>query len=210
MWKGIFVALALAAGMAHAQQWEVGVSGGYGYASSLTVKSPAGSANAGFNNGGAFGVFGGNDTYNYWSGEARYLYRESSLNLSSGSTSLDFPAHTHLLTGAFLAHLRPRSAHIRPFIAFGGGLRIFDGTGHESASQPLGNIAALTHTQEVLPTADLGAGVKVNVSAHMRVRVEIRDYLGPPPSRVITAVPGGSISGWLNDIQGLVSVSYTW
>ena len=208
--KGIFLALTLVSGIASAQEWEVGAIGGYGFSPSLTVKSPAGSATTGFNNGGVFGVFGGDDMYNYWSGEARYLYRYSDLKLSSGGTNVDFAAHTHYITGDFLAHLRPRESRIRPFLAFGGGIKIFDGTGQESASQPLGKIAALTHTQEVLPTADFGAGVKVNLTTHLRVRFEVRDYLSPPPSKVITAAPGGSIGGWLNDIQGLVGVSYTW
>ena len=117
MLKGLFVGMVLVAGLTRAQGWEVGAVGGYGYSPSSTIKAPAGSASAGFNNGAAMGAFGGNDTEEHWSGEARYLYRYSDLNLSSGSTSVDFAAHTHIITGDILGHLRRRSARIRPFVA---------------------------------------------------------------------------------------------
>ena len=210
MLKGLLLGMVLVAGVACAQGWEVGAVGGYGYSPSSTIKAPAGSASAGFNNGAAMGAFGGNDTQDHWSGEARYLYRYSDLNLSSGSTSVDFAAHTHIITGDILGHLRPRSARIRPFVAVGGEIKIIDATGVESASQPLGNIAALTHTQEFHPVADFGVGVKLNVSKYMRVRLEVRDYMSPPLNKVITPAPGGSIGGWMNDIEGLVSISYAF
>jgi len=210
MLKGLFAGMVLVAGVASAQQWEVGAIGGYGFTPSLTVKAPAGSATTGFNNGPVAGAFGGNDSNEHWSGEVRYLYRYSDLNLSSGSTTLNFGGHTQIITGDILGHLRPRSARIRPFVALGGGMKIINGTGAESASQPLGNIAALTHTQEVHPVGDVGIGVKVNLSTHVRLRFEVHDYMSPPPGKVITPAPGGSIGGWMNDIQALVSISYAF
>ncbi len=121
MLKKIIFACGLAAGAASAQEWEIGAIGGYGFAPDLTVKGPAGTANTGFNNGFAIGVYGGNDTYQYWSGEARYLYRQSDLKLSSGGTSVNFGGSSQLVTADFLVHFRPRESKIRPFILFGGG-----------------------------------------------------------------------------------------
>jgi hypothetical protein len=210
MLKGLFVALALVTSTAVAQQWEVGAIGGYGYTTSATVSSPAGSANAGFNKGASFGAFAGNDTNEHWSGEVRYLYGYSDLNLSSGSTSVNFAGHSQIISGAILAHLRRRDARVRPFVAVGGGIKFVNGTGTESASQPLGNIAALTHTQNFYPIADVGIGVKLNLAKNMRVRVEVHDFISPPPTKVITPAPGGSFDGWVNDIQALVSISYAF
>jgi hypothetical protein len=208
MVKGFLFVCCFAASVASAQEWYVGGTGGYAFAPDLTVKSPAGSANAGFVNGGAVGGFFGADTYNYWGGEVRYLYRFSDLKLSSGGTSVHFGAHTNIIHADFLGHFRPRESRIRPFIAFGAGIKVLQGTGAESADQPLGDIAALTHTLETLPVADVGAGVKVNFGKAWQVRFEVRDYLSPAPNKVILPDPGGSISGWVNDVVGLVSIAY--
>ena len=211
MLKGFVLACGLMAGVAHAQEWEVGAIGGYGYNTpDFTVKSGSATASAGFATGGVVGVFGGGDTYNYWSGEARYLYRYSNAKLSSGSTTVDFGAHTHIANADILAHFRPRESRIRPFIAFGGGVKVLVGTGAESAAQPLGRLAALTATQETLPVGDVGFGVKVAVTKSLRFRFEVQDFISPTPSKVIAAAPGASASGILNDIVGSVAVSYTW
>jgi Outer membrane protein beta-barrel domain len=211
--KRVYILMAmsgfLAAG-AFGQEWYVGAIGGYGFAPSLTVKGPSGSANTGFDNGYAAGAFFGGDTYQYWGGEVRYLYRQSDLKLESGGTSAHFTAHTNILHADFLYHFRPRESSVRPFIAFGAGMKFLDGTGTESASQPLGKLAALTHTTETLPLGDFGAGVKANFRKSWQLRVEVRDYLSPAPHKVIAAAPGASLSGWLNDIIGTASIAYRW
>jgi hypothetical protein len=211
MWKGLVLACWLATGVAYAQEWEVGAIGGFGYAPDFTVKGPSGSATTGLKNGPVVGAFGGDDAYDHWSVEARYLYRFSNLKLSSGSTSLDFGAHTHILNADALFHFRPRTSRIRPYLVFGGGIKLLEGTGAASASQPLGNLVALTHTSETLLMADGGAGVKINLRQHVRVRFEIQDYISAAPSKVIFAAPGTSMSGGLwHDIQGIAAISYTW
>ena len=210
MLKALVFICAVGAGIAQAQTWEVGAMGGYGFSPNLTLKNATGSANSGFENGVSAGVFGGNDSYNYVSGEARYLYRYGDAKLSSGGTTVDFGAHTHIINGDFLVHFTPRESRIRPFVAFGGGIKVLVGTGIESASQPLGKFAALTKTHELLPVADIGVGVKFSLSKAFRVRLEVQDFIGPAPDKVITAAPGTSGGGIQNDIIGTVAVSYTW
>ena len=157
------------------------------------------------------GEFAGEDMYKYWSGELRYQYRFSNLQLSSGNiTAPDFSGHTHIVTADFLGHFRPRGSRMRPFIAFGGGAKILVGSGIESAGQPLGNFAALTATHEVLPVADIGGGLKIDIHKHLRFRVEGRDYISPAPNKVIAPAPGASLGGVWNDIQGLVGFSLIW
>jgi hypothetical protein len=193
-----------------AKVWEAGVIGGFGYAPNLSVTGPAGSGNTGFKNGVIAGVFGGNDTYDYWSGEARYMYRASDLKLSSHGTLVDFGGHTHIFNGDIVALLRPRPARLRPFFAFGGGVKLLEGTGAQSAAQPLGRLAALTHTRETLATGDVALGVKLNWWKSFRLRLEVRDYISPSPKKVIAAAPGESITGIMNDVQALAAASYTW
>ncbi|MCU1340086.1 MAG: hypothetical protein JWO19_5667 [Bryobacterales bacterium] len=211
MLKKLALTCLLAAGIASAQEWEIGVLGGYGYAPHLTVNRGNASANTGIRHGAVVGVFAGEDMYNYWSGEIRYQYRFSNLKLSSGNIEApSFDAHTHIITADFLGHFRPRGSRVRPFIGFGGGAKIMVGTGIESAAQPLGNFAALTATHEVLPVADIGAGIKMDIRKYLRFRVEMRDYISPAPSKVIAPAPGASLGGVLNDIQGMVGFSLTW
>jgi Outer membrane protein beta-barrel domain len=211
MLKKLALTALLAAGMASAQEWEIGAMGGFGYSPHLTVSKGSASANTGIRYGGLVGVFAGEDMYNYWSGEVRYQYRFDNLKLSSGNIKAgNFSAHSHLITADFLGHFRPRESRVRPFIAFGGGARIMIGTGIESAGQPLGNLAALTATHEILPVADIGAGFKMDLRKNLRFRVEMRDYISPAPNKVIAPAPGASLGGVMNDIQGMVGFSLTW
>ena len=163
MFKGLMFALVLSAAALHAQkpqEWELGVIGGYGYAPALTVKNATASASTGFKPGLVVGAFAGNEMYRYWSGEVNYLYRQSDLKLEGSGKSASFGAHTHLMTGDFLGHLRPAGSRLRPFISMGGGMKVVQSTGQESAAQPLGNLAALTNTREVVPVGEIGVGVK--------------------------------------------------
>jgi hypothetical protein len=194
------------------QEWYAGAGGGYGFAPSLnvSVQNPSGSATTGFNSGYAVGAFFGTDMYSHWGGEVRYLYRQSDLKLDSGGTSTSFTANTSVLNFDFLWHVRPRESSVRPFIAFGAGMKFLDGTGTESANQPLGRFAALTHTTESLPAGDVGGGVKYNFRKSWEFRAEVRDYIGPAPQKVIAAAPGATISSWLNDVVGMASIAYRW
>ena len=100
--------------------------------------------------GAAIGFFAGEDMYRYWSGEANYLFRTGDFKVEGGGRSATMAAHTHIITGDILAHFRPKGARIRPFISFGGGVEVLQGTGQESANQPLGNLVALTATRRPL------------------------------------------------------------
>jgi hypothetical protein len=211
MLKKLVLSGLLAAGVACAQEWEVGAIGGYGYSPHLTVSNGSTSAQTGIRAGGLVGVFAGDDMYKFWSGELRYIYRFDDLQLSSGKiTAPSFSAHTHIITADFLGHFRPKGSSVRPFVAFGGGIKVMVGSGIESAGQPLGNFAALTATHEILPVADIGGGVKIDLHKNLRLRVEMRDYLSPAPSKVIAPAPGSRLGGVMNDFQGMVGLSLTW
>jgi Outer membrane protein beta-barrel domain len=197
-------------GIACAQEWEVGAIGGFGFAPDLTLQGAAGTASAGLQNGGVIGAFIGEDTREHLGGEVRYLYRDSSLKLSSDGTTTDFSGRSHIIHADLLPYFRGRESRLRPFVAFGGGVTIVQGTGPQSASQPLGRFAALINTNQVLATGDFGAGVKFNASRHLRIRFEIRDYISIHPNKVIAPAPGVRMEGILHDILPLGSLSYTW
>jgi len=206
------VMFAAAAGLASAQEseWEVGGIGGVGFSPDMTVKNSSTSASASVRPGLAVGIYAGQNMYRYWSGEVNYLYREGDLKLSGNGQSARFAAHTHLITGDFLAHFKPRGAHIRPFVSFGGGIEVMEGTGQEAFNQPLGNLAALTATREVLPVGEVGAGVKVQLASHLQLRVQVRDYISQAPHEVIAPAPGARLSGIRQDILGTAAIAVTW
>ena len=45
---------------------------------------------------------------------------------------------------------------------------------------------------------------------HLRLRLEVRDYISLTPTKVIAAAPGASFSGVMNDIMALASFGYTF
>jgi hypothetical protein len=210
MLKRLALTCWLIAGAAYAQNWYVGAGGGYGYAPKLTISGVTPEAKTGLENGGAVGAYFGEDTHKYWSGEVHYLHRWDNLSLSSGGTDVTFGGHSDILHADFLGHFAPRGAKVRPFVAFGGGVRFLAGTGTESSGQPLGNYAALTATRETLAMVDAAVGVRVKISKRAELRFEVRDYMSPAPSKVIAPAPGANLSGWLNDIVGSVSIGYSF
>ena len=203
--------LAIGDPLAAQERWELGVFGGYGYATDSTVTNASGEASAGIRPGVAFGVFAGNEVRPWLSGEVRYAYRQGDLQLSSGGTKprLDGESHTVHYDFIFQGAARP-SRSVQPFLAAGAGIRYFRGTGRETSAQPLNRFAVLTKTSEIRPLVSVGGGVKIPVSRLMSIRVEARDYITPFPSEVIAPVPGAKVSGWVHDITPMVGISFTF
>ena len=206
--KGIVLALLLA-GACAAQEWEVGGMASYGFYRNLAASSPVGSATAGFSPGTAFGAVLGYKTNNWLSGEFRYTYRDSELKLSSSGTDARFSGVAHAVHYDLVMHPRPKhGTKALPFFAVGGGMKLYRGTGHEVAYQPLDNIALLTKTQQAKPMISVGGGIKMVLGPRLVLRAEVRDYITTFPKDVIVPLPGTKISGWLNDIVPMFGISY--
>ena len=166
-----------------------------------------GTATAGFGPGTAFGAVLGYKTNNWLSGEFRYTYRDSQLQLSSGGTDARFSGVAHVVHYDLVMHPRPKhGTKALPFFAIGGGMKLYRGTGHEVAYQPLDNIALLTKTQQAKPMISVGGGIKMVLGPRVVLRAEVRDYI--TPFRDVIVPPGTKISGWLNDIVPMVGISY--
>ncbi len=202
----VMVLFFLAGGMAAAQEWELGVYGGYGISPNPTVERTGSEGKAGLKHGLAAGVVAGNDMYERVSGEMHYVYRVSDLKASGGGEKASFSGESHLVHYDLLYHTRDRGERVRPFLAGGGGLRVYRGTGAEHAYQPASNYAVLTRTQETKPLISAGGGVKIAVRDSLQVRIEVRDYITPFPKSVIMPAIGATIKGWLHDFVPTVGI----
>jgi hypothetical protein len=196
-----------------AQQWEVGVLAGGGFYLNNKVTGPGGSGSpgsgtVGFRPGFSAGGWVGHNSEGNLGGEVRYLFQKNDLKVSSPSASANFAGQTHLIHYDVVWHTNSREDRVRPYIAVGGGLKGYRGTGQERAVQPASQVAILSRTSEWKPVLSFGAGVKWQVRARLMLRVEVRDYVTPFPKDVILPVPGNKVSGWAHDITPLVGLSY--
>lgn len=199
---------AAAAAAAFAQQWEIGGVAGGSFLPGVTASGPAGSATAGFKTGFTAGAFVGQNLYRHLSGEIRYNFMQSDLQLKSGGTTATFSGNTHAVYYDLRFHSNRRESRAEWYGAVGGGMKVFRGTGTEAAYQPLSQFAYLTKTQTVKPMLSAGAGVKFRLSPHMNLRTEIRDFFTPFPKELITPAPGVKIGRFLHDITPMVGISY--
>lgn len=190
-----------------AQQFEVGVAGGGSFVRGVPVTGTTGSATAGLNSGAAFGVVGGQRLYKFLSGEVRYTYLQGDLKLTSGGVSPTFGAVSHAIHYDFLVHPYRVKSKVQPFAAFGAGVKLYRGTGTETAYQQLGQYAYMTKTQQIEPMISVGGGVRIALSPRVSLRLDFRDYITPFPKDVIAPNPHASVQGWLHDFVPLVGIS---
>jgi hypothetical protein len=201
--------LAAAALNSPAQQWEFGGLGGGSFLNTTSVSSPQGSATAGFKPGFVAGAFLGQNLYHHISGEIRYEFFQTDMQIKAGGTTGTFGAMAHAVHYDIRIHTERKESPVQFFAAFGGGMKIYQGTGQEAAFQSTMNYGYMTRTHQVKPMVSLGAGLTYRLSPRLFLRAELRDFLTPFPTAVITppssSVKYGSI---LNDLVPLVGLDY--
>lgn len=199
----------LCAGAGLAQQWEAGVGGGIAVYKNATVTSGGATADAGLKPAPAFSAFATQNGRGRLSGEIRYTFQFGDFKVSSGGTETTFSGQTHAVHYDVLFHTSSASAHVRPYVLAGGGMKIYRGTGKEQAAAPaLANFAILSKTQDTKGLIVFGAGVKTKLGRRSALRLEVRDYLTPVPEHVIAAAPGAKLSGWLHGFTPMVDLSF--
>jgi outer membrane protein W len=206
----LVVCLAIsAAPAALAQKWEFGGSAGYGFNTSRDAKRPSETATAKIKPGVAASAWLTNNTSNRWGGEIRYDYQKGDLQLKQGSTEATFNAETHAMHYDFQWHATDADSASRPYVAFGGGVKVYRGTGTEQLTQPLSRFALLTKTQEVQGMFSIGAGIKTKINDRWHFRVDVHDYITPFPKDVIAPNLGTNIGGMMHSIVPTVGIAWT-
>jgi hypothetical protein len=188
------------------QKWEFGGGVGVGYYPSQDVKNPAATGSVRIVAGLAASAWLDNNTSRLWGGELRYDYQMGDFQVSSQSNKAAFGAQTHGIHYDFLLHAAGRDSKIRPFIAFGGGVKLYQGTGTEVLSQPLNNLALLTKTSDTRAMGSVGAGVKIN-TGRFGFRFEVHDYITPFPNKVIAPAQNAKLGGFLHDLVASFGLS---
>jgi hypothetical protein len=189
------------------QSWEVGAVGGYGFHTKQSVTSGTASGDVGFKEGFAAGAVLGQDRGNRWGGELRYMYRKNDLLVESGSAEAVFSGESHLIHYNFLFYFAGKDSAVRPFVAAGGGVKVFRGTDKTQISQPLANLALLSPVTETKGMGAVGGGVKFRIAEGVIIRAEVYDYITPFPKQVIAPSVGAKISGIIHDIVPTVGIS---
>lgn len=189
------------------QHWEVGGSAGYGLYHDVAVSNGSLSGKTGFASGVAFGAVIGNETTRHLGGELRYTYRSDDLRVSAGPTTARAGAESHALHYDLLIHGANSEAPARPFLAIGGGIKRYRGTGAEPTFQPLSGLVVLTHTSETEPMISAGGGMKFRLSRRSLLRLDFRDYMTPFPGNVLARRANTQTSGWVHDFVLMVGIS---
>jgi hypothetical protein len=202
--------LLLAFGLcAFAQQWEVGGIGGASFLNTVSVSAPtAGSARAGFKAGVVAGAFFGQRMNPHWSGEVRYEFFDTNLKLSSGGSEATFSGVAHAAHYDLVYHTNRKGSPLQLFVAAGGGVKVFVGTGLQEAIQPLSQFGYFTQTHEVKAMASAGGGFTYKIGDHLSFRAEIRDLISAFPTKVIAPPAGAKYGKVLQDIVPMVGLSY--
>lgn len=205
---GVCLAAALAPA-AFGQSWEFGGGAGGGFFLPKDVKRPSETAKFKIQPGVAASAWLSNNTSDHWGGEIRYTYQSGQMQLKQGSTTAKFDGERHTMHYDFQWHATDRDATARPYIAFGGGVRVFRGTGAEQLTQPLSRFALLTKTQEMQGMFSVGAGIKTKLSEHWQLRVDVHNYISRFPKEVATPNLGSQVGGWVHDIVPIVGLTWT-
>lgn len=193
---------------AFAEGGEVGFSGGGSIYLKKSISGSSTQAKVGFGTGFSGGAWVEHTTNEHFGGEIRYLYEQNKLEVASGGTKATFAGRSHAVHYDVLFYPGPADTSVRPFIAVGGGIKGYQGTGEESAVQPLQNIALLTKTNQWKGLVVFGGGLKFALRSKVNLRVAVYDYLSQFPSEVIVPVPGVQFGGWIHNIVPSVGISF--
>ena len=201
------VALTWTQGRAAEPRYEFGGGVVGSFYDKKTFTSTAGNADAGFDKGIGASVWIGHHMYPKISGEIRYDLLRNDLMLEGSAAKATFGGDSHAIHYDLHFHLTEIGSKIRPFVLAGGGVKMFRGTGQERAFQPLSQIAVLTRATELAGLVTFGAGVKVQLTDRILLRLEFRDNLTRFPKKIITPNRGSGGNGWLNNFAPTAGVS---
>ncbi|MEI9811247.1 MAG: hypothetical protein WDO18_00605 [Acidobacteriota bacterium] len=109
----------------------------------------------------------------------------------------------------FQWHASDMGSKSRPYLAFGGGVKVYRGVGEEANTQPLSRFILLTKTQELQGMISIGAGIKTKINNHWQFRLDVHDYITRFPKEVMQPNLGAQVGGWLHNIVPMAGLTWT-
>jgi hypothetical protein len=195
-------------------RWEVSGQAGVSLYNDIkaTGTSPTRAANAGFFDGVAVGAIWTQNGGHHWGGEFHYLFQTNNMRLKGADSTTgqaDFGAQSHSFHYDAVLYFTDREARVRPFIAGGPGLKVYQATGQERAFRPLDTIVVFSHDNQVKFMASGGGGVKVRVGRNTLLRFDFRDYVTGIPKGFVT-FPGVKFGGQFHNLVGTAGLGITF
>lgn len=205
-WLLMFTAV-LAGARARGQNWEAGAAIGFGFYHDTSLSSAAEAGRAGFGPRFALGAVVGRRLGRHFSVEGRYTFQDGDPEIVSGSTRASLDGDASSLLGEAVYSPRRREARVQPFVAAGAGIKWYRGTGTPAAVEPLAELATLHRATEGGGLVTYGGGVRFRVTERWWVRLDLRDYSTPFPTRVMMPATGVRLGGWLHDFVPMLGLS---
>lgn len=203
-------ALTLGVVGAYAQHGEIGVAVGGSLYRNPSISNGGQQVTAGLNNGFAGSAWLGEQMYKYVGGEIHYTYETNQFNLSGNGANVGFGGDSHSIGYDLHFHLTPRTSRFRPYVFGGGGIKYYQGTGTESATQPLSRYALLTKENELRPMVSFGGGIKFGITEHLFMRAEFRDMMTSFPTKILTPNAGSTTPNFLHNFVPNAGISYVF
>jgi hypothetical protein len=205
--NSLLVLIVTIPGVSRAADMEVGAAGGFGFYQDATVTNASGTAKAGFGPRFALSGLAGRNWGEHLAVEGRYTFQDGDLALSSQGREANLDGDAQSALGEMLLYANSKESRFRVFAAGGAGVKIYQGTQRITGPRPLSDFASLQKASQACPLLTFGGGVKYALSPRWIVRLDVRDYVTPFPTGVITPAAGAHIGGWLHDLVPTLGIS---
>jgi hypothetical protein len=139
--------------------------------------------------------------------ETRYTFRDGDSELRSGAVEANLDAHAHSALGELLWYPSSINGRWRPFLAGGGGFKVYQATEPPTDARPLSNFATLTTGSQATPLVTFGGGMQYVLLSGWLLRADVRNYATPFPNHLFNLAPGASNRGWLHDFVPTIGFS---
>lgn len=192
-----------------AQEWEFGGGAGYSWPLNVGVSGGTNSGHAGLAPRLAFGVVFDENMYNYIGGEAQYLFRVGGTQLHANGITETAAGYSNTLVYNLMVHFKPRESKFRPFVAAGGGIRIYTNSS-SFLPQPLAGVALLFRGTQVEPAISFDGGLKYMLPRHVQARLDLRVYTSPTPGDLLRPIGVTRIGGWVFDLTPMAGIAYVF
>ncbi len=192
---------------AMAQNWEAGGAVGFGFYRSTAINGP-GAGSAGFGPRFALSAMAGKALAGRFAVEGRYIYQDGDLQIRGRGTQANLDGDSSAVLGDLVYSLVGPHAPLRPYIAAGGGIKVYRGTENPAPDEPLMDLALLHRATQTVGLLSYGGGVKWRFGEHWLVRLDVRDNVSPFPDRIISAASGMRVNRWLHDFVPMLGLSW--